>query len=154
MGASLSNGSGKKSKYSGKYSGRNYGSISDINVTPMVDVMLVLLIVFMVAAPMLTVGVPLDLPKTNANTIASSQQEPLSVSVEKDGTIYIQKAEVPLEELANKLAAMLEARGENKEQKLFLRADTNVGYGEVMKVMAELNVAGFKKISLITDKKQ
>lgn len=152
MGASVGNsGGGRKSKFAGRFSGKNYGVVSEINVTPLVDVMLVLLIVFMVAAPMLTVGVPLDLPKTKAKSIPSSQEEPLSVSVKDDGSIYIQKAEISLDELADKLTAMQEARGATKETKLFLRADGSVDYGTVMKVMAELSVAGFTKISLITD---
>lgn len=155
MGASVSSGGGgRRSKFGGRFSQKSRGAVSDINVTPLVDVMLVLLIVFMVAAPMMTVGVPLDLPKTAANAIASTQEEPLTVSVKEDGTVYIQKAEVTLEELADKISALQEGRGEKKTDKLFLRADGKVDYGHVMKVMAQLNVAGFTKISLITDKEQ
>ena len=153
MGASMAGGGGRrKSKYAGRFSGKNYGMVSDINVTPLVDVMLVLLIVFMVAAPMLTVGVPLDLPKTNAKALASSQEEPLTISVKDDGSVYIQKAEITLEQLATKLMAMKQVRGETKDEKLFIRADHSVDYGHVMKVMAELNIAGFKKVGLITDR--
>ncbi|MEM6603243.1 MAG: protein TolR [Pseudomonadota bacterium] len=152
MGASVASGGGRKSKYSGRFSGRNYGVVSEINVTPFVDVMLVLLIVFMVAAPMLTVGVPLDLPKTRAKAMPSTQNEPLSISVKKDGAVYIQKAEIALENLAEKLSILQAVRGESKETKLYLRADNDVNYGHVMKVMAELNIAGFKKVGLVTDR--
>lgn len=120
--------------------------MSDINVTPLVDVMLVLLIVFMVAAPLMTVGVPIELPKTQAKQINTST-EPLTVSVSADRTIHLQNTVIKLEELAPKLQAL--AKNGNQEQ-LMVRADTAVPYGAVMEVMGVLNQAGYTKIGLVT----
>ena len=121
--------------------------MSDINVTPFVDVMLVLLIVFMVTAPLLTVGVPVDLPKTKAQPLGQDR-EPLSVSVRKDGNIYLQNT--PIEEEA--LVARLEAISKNGyDQRIFVRGDRSVDYGRVMQVMAEISAAGFTHIGLVTD---
>lgn len=120
--------------------------MSDINVTPLVDVMLVLLIVFMVAAPLMTVGVPIELPKTQAKQINTST-EPLTVSVSADRTIHLQNTMIKLEELAPKLQAL--AKNGNQEQ-LMVRADTAVPYGAVMEVMGVLNQAGYTKIGLVT----
>lgn len=126
-------------------------AVSDINVTPMVDVMLVLLIVFMVAAPMMAVGVPLDLPKTAAAPLDSPKKEPLGISITKDGKIFLQKAEVSPEELPIKLKALAESRGQKLDEKIYVSADKDVDYGTVMKVMALINVQGFSKIALKTD---
>ena len=144
MGASI-----KQSARSGERRGRwsRSGLNADINVTPLVDVMLVLLIVFMVAAPLLSVGVPLELPKTDAKSLPS-QQEPITISVNKEGVIFIQDAEIPLEELAPKLIAV-SANG--YEERIYLRADENSDYGAVMKVMARVNAAGFSNLGLVTD---
>ena len=120
--------------------------MSEINVTPLVDVMLVLLIVFMVAAPLMTVGVPIELPKTQAKQINTST-EPLTVSVSADRTIHLQNTVITLEDLAPKLQAL--AKNGNQEQ-LMVRADTNVPYGAVMEVMGVLNQAGYTKIGLVT----
>ncbi len=120
--------------------------MSEINVTPLVDVMLVLLIVFMVAAPLMTVGVPIELPKTQAKQLNTST-EPLTVSVSADRTIHLQDTEIKLDELAPKLQAL--AKNGNQEQ-LMVRADTNVPYGAVMEVMGVLNQAGYTKIGLVT----
>ena len=120
--------------------------MSDINVTPLVDVMLVLLIVFMVAAPLMTVGVPIELPKTQAKQLSTST-EPLTISVLANRTIYLQDTVIKLEELAPKLQAL--AKNGNQEQ-LMLRADTNTSYGTVMDVMGTLNQAGYTKIGLVT----
>ena len=120
--------------------------MSDINVTPLVDVMLVLLIVFMVAAPLMTVGVPIELPKTQAKQLSTST-EPLTVSIKADRTIYLQDTVIKLEELAPKLQAL--AKNGNNEQ-LMVRADTNTNYGSVMDVMGVLNQAGYTKIGLVT----
>jgi biopolymer transport protein TolR len=120
--------------------------MSDINVTPLVDVMLVLLIVFMVAAPLMTVGVPIQLPKTQAKQLNTST-EPLTVSVKADRTIYLQDTVITLEDLGPKLQAL--AKNGNEEQ-LMLRADTNVPYGAVMEVMGVLNSSGYTKIGLVT----
>ena len=120
--------------------------MSDINVTPLVDVMLVLLIVFMVAAPLMTVGVPIQLPKTQAKQLSTST-EPLTISVTANHTIYLQDTVIKLEELAPKLQAL--AKNGNSEQ-IMVRADTNTNYGSVMDVMGVLNQAGFTKIGLVT----
>ncbi len=136
----------------GGYTRRNsrrrssHGAISEINVTPLVDVMLVLLIVFMVAAPLMTVGVPIELPKTEAKPM-NQQTEPITISVQADRKVFIQETEIPLEELAAKLQAL--AKNGNQEQ-LMVRADTAVPYGAVMEVMGVLNLAGYTKIGLVT----
>lgn len=124
----------------------NHGTMSDINVTPLVDVMLVLLIVFMVAAPLMTTGVPIELPKTEAKPLPTPS-EPLTISVQADRKVFIDKTEIPLAELAAKLQAL--AKNGNEEQ-LMVRGDTAVPYGAIMEVMGVLNSAGFTKISLVT----
>jgi biopolymer transport protein TolR len=124
----------------------NTGTMSDINVTPLVDVMLVLLIVFMVAAPLMTTGVPIELPKTQAKQL-STPSEPLTISVQADRRVFIDKTEIALADLAAKLQAL--AKNGNDEQ-LMVRGDTNVPYGAIMEVMGVLNAAGFSKISLVT----
>jgi len=121
--------------------------MSEINVTPFVDVMLVLLIVFMVTAPLLTVGVPVDLPKTKAQAL-SQDREPLSVTVRKNGRIYLQNAAVAEDELVPKLTAIA-ANG--YDQRIFVRGDKSVDYGRVMEVMALISAAGFTHIGLVTD---
>jgi biopolymer transport protein TolR len=123
----------------------NYTRMSEINVTPFVDVMLVLLIVFMVTAPLMSVGVPVDLPKTKAALITQSE-EPLVVSVDAKGDIYIQDTLVSLEKLAPRLIAIT---GSNPEIRIFVRGDKSIEYGAVMTVMGQLNAAGFKKVSLL-----
>ena len=124
----------------------NHGTMSNINVTPLVDVMLVLLIVFMVAAPLMTTGVPIELPKTEAKPLPTPS-EPLTISVQADRKVFIDKTEIALDELAAKLQAL--AKNGNDEQ-LMVRGDTNVPYGAIMEVMGVLNSAGFTKISLVT----
>jgi biopolymer transport protein TolR len=121
--------------------------LSEINVTPFVDVMLVLLIVFMVTAPLLTVGVPVDLPKTRAQALGQDR-EPLSVTVKRDGKVYIQNTPVAEDELAAKLTAIA-ANG--YDQRIFVRGDRAVDYGRVMAVMGLLSAAGFTHIGLVTD---
>src|ERR1700754_1384807 len=121
--------------------------MAEINVTPFVDVMLVLLIVFMVTAPLLTVGVPVDLPKTKAQALGQDR-EPLSVTVRRDGHIYLQNVQVPEDQLVAKLSAIA-ANG--YDQRIFVRGDKAVDYGRVMEVMAEISAAGFTHIGLVTD---
>lgn len=121
--------------------------LAEINVTPFVDVMLVLLIVFMVTAPMLTVGVPVDLPKTRAQTLGQDR-EPLSVSVKRDGRIFLQNTVVPEDELVAKLTAIAH---NGYDQRIFVRGDKSVDYGRVMEVMGLLSAAGFTHIGLVTD---
>ncbi len=141
MGASLGGGNGRRRRTT------RADSFSEINITPMVDVMLVLLIIFMVAAPMMTSGVTVDLPKANSTPVAG-QDEPLSVSVTATGKIYIQKTPVPLKELQAKLSAIT---GQKKDTRIFVRGDKNVDYGKMMEVVGEINGAGFGKVALITD---
>ncbi|MET0482247.1 MAG: protein TolR [Aestuariivirgaceae bacterium] len=124
-----------------------FAPMSEINVTPFVDVMLVLLIIFMVAAPLLTVGVPIELPETRAKPL-QGDNEPLTVSVKQDGRVFLQNSEVGLDTLTPKLVAIAK---NGYEERVFVRADKTVGYGDVMKVMGELNRAGFRKIGLVTD---
>jgi biopolymer transport protein TolR len=128
--------------------GRRHRPMAEINVTPFVDVMLVLLIIFMVAAPLLTVGVPLELPKTDASSLPHEQEEPLTINLDGEGRIYIQKAETTPDELIPKLTAILERR---ESDRVYLRADRSLDYGRVMVVMGALNQAGFRNIGLVTD---
>jgi biopolymer transport protein TolR len=125
--------------------------MAEINVTPMVDVMLVLLIIFMVSAPLLTVGVPLDLPQTRAKAL-NQDKEPLTVSVTATG-VYLQNTEIPVEELVPKLKAIIEARG-GTDERIFVRGDKAVEYGAVMKVMGRLSEAGFTRVALVTELEQ
>src|ERR1700749_3981802 len=135
--------------HAGKGRGRHARSrpMAEINVTPFVDVMLVLLIVFMVTAPLLTVGVPVDLPKTRAQPI-SQDLEPLSVTVRRDGSIYLQKLPVDEADLVPKPTAI---STNGYDQRIFVRGDKSVDYGRVMEVMAEISAAGFTHIGLVTD---
>jgi biopolymer transport protein TolR len=119
----------------------------EINVTPFVDVMLVLLIIFMVTAPLLTVGVPIELPESKGQQLQSNK-EPLTISVQRDGRFYIQETEVKLDEIAPKLKAI--AKGGYDEQ-IFVRGDKGIDYGTVMRVMGRIKAAGFTKVSLVTE---
>jgi len=120
--------------------------MSEINVTPFVDVMLVLLIMFMVAAPLLTVGVPIELPETKAKPL-QGDNEPLTVTVQSDGKVYLQETEIELDTLVPKLQAIAK---NGFEERIFVRGDKTVDYGKVMQVMGVLNKAGFKRIGLVT----
>ncbi len=123
--------------------------MAEINVTPFVDVMLVLLIIFMVAAPLLTVGVPVELPKTAANPLPSEQQEePLTITIASDGTVAIQTSETPLDQLVPKLRAIA---AERESQRVYLRADGALPYETVVQIMGALNAGGFTDIGLVTD---
>ena len=126
--------------------------MAEINVTPMVDVMLVLLIIFMVSAPLLTVGVPLDLPQTQAKSL-DQDQKPLQLSVDIKGKVFINETEVGLDELVPKLKAITDARG-GLEERIYMRADKKADYGTVAKVMGLLSGAGFKKLALVTEVEQ
>src|ERR1700712_3677262 len=126
--------------------------MSEINVTPMVDVMLVLLIIFMVSAPLLTVGVPIDLPQSQAKSL-DQDKEPLTVSVTEKGQIFLQNAEIKSEDLVAKLQAVAEARG-GTEARVFVRGDKKVDYGTMMQVMGRLSGAGFHKVALVTELEQ
>jgi len=126
--------------------------MSEINVTPMVDVMLVLLIIFMVSAPLLTVGVPIDLPQTQAKSL-DQDKEPLTVTVNTKGEVYLQNSEIKLDELVTKLQAITQARGGNDER-IYVRGDRKVDYGTVMRVMGRLSAAGFRRVALVTEVEQ
>lgn len=128
---------------------RRRARMSEINVTPFVDVMLVLLIVFMVAAPLLTVGVPVNLPKTAANPLPAEQREPVTVNIDETGRIFLQGAESEFNAFRERLAAIASERG--VEDRVFVRADRAVDYGLVMRVMGELNALGFGNLGLVTD---
>jgi biopolymer transport protein TolR len=131
----------------GRKGRRRSRPMAEINVTPFVDVMLVLLIVFMVTAPLLTVGVPVDLPKTRAQALGQDR-EPLSVTIKKGGNIYIQNTPVSDDDLVPRLTA-ISANG--YDQRIFVRGDKSVDYGRVMEVMAMISAAGFTHIGLVTD---
>ena len=125
----------------------SYKLLSEINVTPFVDVMLVLLIVFMITAPLLTVGVPVDLPKTKAKSIAESE-EPLVITVNAEGVIFIQDTEVELENLVPRLAAITDNKADTR---IYVRGDKSINYGRVLEVMGTVNVAGFTRVALIAE---
>lgn len=120
---------------------------AEINVTPLVDVMLVLLIVFMVAAPLLSVGVPVELPKTDAKSLPS-ESEPITITVDKDGTVFLQETEVSLDDIVTRLTAIAK---NGYEERIYLRGDNASDYGSVMKVMARVNAAGYSNLGLVTD---
>ena len=143
-------GGGSGGRRGGRGGRRKGGAISEINVTPLVDVMLVLLIIFMVAAPMMTVGVPIDLPQTSANALNSDTQ-PITISVNANGQIHLQETEIQAAEVADKLQAIA-TTGYN--ERIFVRADSVAAYGVVADVMARIQAAGFKNIGLVTQQKQ
>ncbi len=131
---------------------RRRNVMSEINVTPMVDVMLVLLIIFMVSAPLLTVGVPIDLPQTEAKSL-NQDKEPLTISVNQEGKVYLQNAEIDVDKLIPKLQAIAEARG-GADARIYVRGDKKVDYGTMMRVMGRLSAAGFHRVALVTEFEQ
>ena len=126
--------------------------MSDINVTPFVDVMLVLLIIFMVSAPLLTVGVPIDLPQTQAKAL-DQDREPLTVSVNGKGQVFLQSAEIKVEDLVPKLEAITQARG-GMDERIYVRGDRKADYGTIMRIMGRLSQAGFRRVALVTEVEQ
>ncbi len=132
-----------------RHSRRHQAPMSEINVTPMVDVMLVLLIVFMVAAPLLTVGVPVNLPKTGAKPL-TRDNEPLAITVKADGKVFLQDTAIETSNLVSKLRAISET---GYEERIYVRGDKDVAYGDVADVVARINAAGFSKVALVTDLK-
>src|SRR5258708_30684367 len=126
--------------------------MAEINVPPMVDVMLVLLVICMVWAPLLTVGVPLDRPQTQAKSL-DNDKEPLTVSVNTKGEVFLQNSEIKVDELVPKLQAITQARGGNDER-IYVRGDKKVDYGTVMRVMGRLSAAGFRRGALVTEAEQ
>ena len=138
MGAGVSKKGGRRRK--------RHTAMSEMNVTPFVDVMLVLLIVFMVAAPMMTAGVPVELPDSAAKTVTNNE-EPLVVSVNSKGEVYLQETKVEGNDLGTRLTAII---GEKKETVIYIRGDKAVTYGDMMRVMGLINQAGFSKVSLVS----
>ena len=126
---------------------RKNNPISDINVTPLVDVMLVLLIVFMVTAPLLTVGVPIELPKTSAKQM-TDDNEPLTITIDKNSKIYIQEMEIDFDDLTEKLEAIGQS---NFDQKIYINGDKDISYEILMRVMAKISSSGYTSIGLVTD---
>lgn len=145
MGASVHSSTGSTGRRGGRRR-RHSAPMSEINVTPFVDVMLVLLIVFMVAAPLLTVGVPIELPDTKAKPL-QGDKEPLTITVNSQGQIYLQETEVEIDTLVPKLLAI---SGNGYNERVYVRGDRVVDYGKVMKVMGTISAAGFKRIGLVT----
>jgi biopolymer transport protein TolR len=127
--------------------------MSEINVTPFVDVMLVLLIVFMVSAPLLTVGVPIDLPQSQAKAL-SQDNAPLTVSVTVEGKVYLQDNEIKLDDLVPKLKAIIDARHGTLDEQIYVRGDKKVDYGTMMRVMGRLSAAGYHRVALVTEVEQ
>jgi len=143
MGAALQSNSGGN----GRRRRRAARPMAEINVTPMVDVMLVLLIIFMVTAPLLTVGVPIELPKSEAQQL-EGDKEPLTITVDPEGKIFLQDTELQLDEIVPKLAAIAK---NGYEERIFVRGDRRVNYGVVMRVMGTISAAGFRRIALVSD---
>ena len=148
MGMSSSGGGGYQRR--GGRGRRRNSLISDINVTPFVDVMLVLLIIFMVAAPLMTVGVPVDLPETQAKEM-NAQTEPITVSINNEGRVFIQETEVAMDDIIPRLEAIAKT---GYEERIFVRGDQASDYGTVLRVMGRLNSAGFKNIGLVSLQEQ
>ena len=127
--------------------GRKHKPMADINMTPFIDVMLVLLIIFMVAAPLLTTGVPLDLPQTGAQSL-NLEKQPLVVSIKADGKVFLMETEITLEELVPKLQAVSKT---GPDKRIYLRGDKSIAYGRVAEVMAVLTTAGYRKVALVNE---
>ena len=134
------------SKQSSTKNTKRYALMSEINVTPFVDVMLVLLIVFMVTAPLLTVGIPVDLPKVKANAL-TDQKDPLEITVKLDGSVYLGESLVKVENLISRLNAITD---KNNQARIYVRGDRVVAYGRVMEIMSLINAAGYVKVALVT----
>jgi biopolymer transport protein TolR len=131
-----------------------YRPMSEINVTPFVDVVLVLLIIFMVAAPLMTVGVPVDLPRTNATPLPQ-EQEPLTISVDSQGRIFLQETEVAIDTLVPQLQAIMAGQPQGQpERRIFVRGDRAISYGRVMEVMGTVSAAGFSRVALLAEQPQ
>ncbi len=146
MGAGALPGGGGGGRRRGRRSGRRAALMAEINVTPMVDVMLVLLIIFMVAAPMLTVGVPVDLPQSQAPAL-NQEREPLTVTVNDNGEVFLQDTKVAVDEIVPRLNAITK---QGYDERIYVRGDARVNYGQVMKVMGTIAGAGFKRVALVT----
>ncbi len=146
MGATLSN----KSRGRGRRTGGSYRPIAEINVTPMVDVMLVLLIIFMVSAPLLTAGIPVDLPNSKAKSLQEPDAKPIEITLDKGGDVYIAETKIKKTGLIAILKPMMEG---DEERRIYVRGDQDISYGEIMDVLGLLNAAGFRKVALISKPK-
>lgn len=146
MSASIPN----KTRSRGRRTGGSYRPMAEINVTPMVDVMLVLLIIFMVSAPLMTSGVPVDLPNSKAQSIQSEDNKPIEISVDKEGKVFLADTEIKQGALISILEGMMEG---DEERRIYIRADQTIEYGTVMEVLGLLNSAGFRKVALISKQK-
>lgn len=149
MGMSIGQ-SGGRSGRGHRRRGRHHALVSEINVTPFVDVMLVLLIIFMVAAPLLTVGVPIDLPETQARAL-NSETQPITVSINEQGQIYLQETEIGIDEVVPKLEAIAST---GYDERIYVRGDRTADYGTVMRVMARISAAGYRNLGLVTLQEQ
>ena len=145
--------SGASAVSSGRRQRSRRAVMSEINVTPMVDVMLVLLIIFMISAPLLTVGVPIELPQSQAKSL-DQDKEPLTLQLNSEGKVFLQNTEISVDDLLAKLKAISEARGTGFEERIFVRGSRKVDYGTVMKVMGRISGSGFHRVALITDLEQ
>ncbi|GAB4360184.1 MAG: protein TolR [Oricola sp.] len=144
------NSTGARGSRRGRRRSHSARLMAEINVTPFVDVMLVLLIIFMVAAPLLTVGVPIDLPESRASALNSDTQ-PITISIRDNGEVYIQETPVPIDEIVPKLEAIAQT---GYDERIYIRGDQNADYGTIMKVMGRINQAGFKNLGLVTLQEQ
>lgn len=144
MGATLTT----KTRSRGRRTGGTYRAMAEINVTPLVDVMLVLLIVFMVAAPLMTAGVKVDLPQSNARAINDDDSKTITIFIDKAGKVYIEDTEIDEKKMLMKLTAMTDGQ---PERRIYVRGDRDIDYGTVMRVMGTLNGAGFSKVALVTE---
>ncbi|MBL0925340.1 MAG: protein TolR [Sphingomonadaceae bacterium] len=145
MAMNLNSGGGRRSRR-----GHRRAPMAEINVTPLVDVMLVLLIIFMVTAPLLVTGVPVELPESRANAI-DQQDEPIEIAIDKQGATFIDGTEVPPAELPARLEEIAATQDADKPRQIMLRGDTTISYGQMMRVMGELNRAGLNSVSLVTN---
>ena len=150
MGMSVGNSSAGRGSRGHRRRGRHHGLMSEINVTPFVDVMLVLLIIFLVAAPRLTVGGPIDLPETQARAL-NSDTKPITISVNQDGQVYLQETEIPIDEVVPKLEAIAQT---GYDERIYVRGDKTADYGTVMRVMARISAAGYRNLGLVTLQEQ
>jgi len=143
----MQSGGGSRIGQAGRRS-RSYRRMSEINVTPFVDVMLVLLVVFMITAPLLTSGVDINLPQTDAKPITDEDNKPLEISITKEGALFVGETEVKRDRLISLLEAMTK---DNPDRRIFIRGDQSLGYGQVMDILGALNKAGFRKVALLSE---
>ena len=143
-----------RGRASGRRTGGRFRPMAEMNVIPMNDVMLVLLVVFMVSAPLMTAGVPIDLPDSKAKSITTEDNKPIELTMDKDGNVYLSETQVKRGALVTILKATIESSGNGEDQpRIYVRADQSLDYGKVMGLLGELNAAGFNKVALITKQK-